>query len=155
MRGYLKAHIACYDDCVVPSVRATGPYVNDGTKLVTLLKNVHGAVSMVRADGAYTSRTNAQFIEDAGATPYLKPRKDAIGGSRGYPAWRRMMYRYSHDRGRWLKEYRNRWIVESVFSSVKRRLDSYLFSRRHDLQRRELVMKFIVHNLILIARKRR
>jgi len=111
--------------------------------------------AVIRADGAYTSRMNAQFIHDRGAIPYLRPRKDAIGGSRGYPAWRTMMLRYNSERGVWLKEYHKRWIVESVFSAVKRRLDPCLFSVRRDLQRKELVMKFLVHNLILIARRER
>ena len=65
------------------------------------------------------------------------------------------MLRYNSERGAWLKEYHKRRIVESVFSSVKRRLDPHLFSVRRDLQRRELVMKFLVHNLILIARRER
>jgi len=109
--------------------------------------------SAVRADGAYTSRANVQFIHDAGAIPYLRPRRDAIGGSRGYPAWRTMMLRYNSDRDAWVREYHRRWIVESVFSSVKRRLGPCLFSIRRDLQKKELVMKFLVHNLILAARK--
>lgn len=127
--------------------------MSDGTKLVSLVRSVRD-VSSIRADGAYAWRTNAQFIEDIGSVPYLKPRKDAIGGSRGYPAWRSLMLRYNSDREVWLEEYRKRWIVESVFSSVKRRLGPYLFSRRAYTQRRELVMKFIVHDLILCARGR-
>ena len=153
MRGYLKAHIACYDDSLVPSVRPTGPYVHDGTKLVRLVEGARD-VSSVRADGAYAWRSNSQVIENIGAVPYLKPRKDARATSRGYPAWRSMMLRYNSDREAWMEEYRKRWIVESVFSSVKRRLGPCLFSRRAYTQRRELVMKFIVHNLILRARRR-
>lgn len=149
-RGWLKAHIACYDDGFVPSIRATGPYVHDGTRMMALVKGV--GASSVRGDGAYSSRKNVQFVEDLGAVPYLKPRKNAIGGSRGYPAWRSMMIR--HGREGWMEEYRKRWIVESVFSSVKRRLDPHLFSIRRDLQRKELIMKFIVHNIILVAGRR-
>jgi len=144
----------------VPSVRTTGPHASDTSRLIPLVRRVRrrrgtDAPAIIRADGAYTSRMNAQFIHDRGAIPYLRPRKDAIGGSRGYPAWRTMMLRYNSERGAWLKEYHKRWIVESVFSAVKRRLDPCLFSVRRDLQRRELVMKFLVHNLILIARRER
>ena len=39
-----------------------------------------------------------------------------------------MMLRYNSGRGAWLKEYHKRWIVESVFSAVKRRLDPCLFT---------------------------
>jgi len=64
-----------------------------------------------------------------------------------------MILRYNSDRDAWAREYPRRWIVESFLSSVKRRLDPCLFSVRRSLNRKELVMRFLVHNLILIARK--
>lgn len=139
----------------MPSVRITGPYVHDGTRLISLVRNVTD-VSSVRADGAYAWRVNAQFIKDIGATPYLRFRKDAIGWSKGYPAWRTMKLKYNLDR---VSSMARRISEEMdggehvLFCEVKRRLGSYVSSRRSDLQRKELVMKFIVHNLILISRR--
>ena len=87
-RGYLKAHIACYDDCLVPSVRPMGPHASDMKRLIPLVRRTgrirgrrgtEAPATVIRADGAYTSRMNVQFIHDIGAIPYLRPRRDAIG----------------------------------------------------------------------------
>ncbi len=47
-------------------------------------------------------------------------------------------------------DYNQRWHVESGFSRHKRRLGSALTARRTPAQRRELVLRVLVHNLMIL-----
>ena len=47
--------------------------------------------------------------------------------------------------------YHQRWHIESGFSQHKRRLGSALTARGHQAQRRELILRVLTHNLMLLA----
>ena len=47
-------------------------------------------------------------------------------------------------------EYHQRWHVESGFNQHKRRLGSALTARRTPAQRRELVLRVLAHNLMIL-----
>ena len=46
--------------------------------------------------------------------------------------------------------YHQRWHIESGFSQHKRRLGSALTARRHQAQRRKLILRVITHNLMIL-----
>jgi transposase len=46
--------------------------------------------------------------------------------------------------------YHQRWHIESGFSQHKRRLGSALTARSHQSQRRELVLRVLTHNLMIL-----
>jgi hypothetical protein len=48
--------------------------------------------------------------------------------------------------------YGQRWQIETVFSMIKRRLGSHLTSRRPFSINREVVLRVITHNLMIIRR---
>ena len=48
--------------------------------------------------------------------------------------------------------YHQRWHAESAFSQHKRRLGSALTARAEDAQQRELALRVITHNLILLPK---
>ena len=50
--------------------------------------------------------------------------------------------------------YGQRWHAESVFSRHKRRLGSALTSRRPRAQRREVLLRVLTHNLMILRRTR-
>jgi transposase len=58
---------------------------------------------------------------------------------------------------RWVRElrarYGARWHAESGFSRHKRRLGSALTARRPASQQRQLVLRVLTHNLMLLARR--
>jgi hypothetical protein len=50
------------------------------------------------------------------------------------------------------KTYGQRWQVETVFSMVKRLLDSALTARSYSSQNREAALRFLTHNLMILKR---
>lgn len=65
-----------------------------------------------------------------------------------------MFDRYNSNREEWLKKYHKRSTIESVFSSIKRKLGGYVTSIKRDMQIIEISLKIIVYNLMILARKR-
>ena len=51
------------------------------------------------------------------------------------------------------KEYGKRWQIETVFSMVKRNLGSALKARKPYSLNREVILKLIVHNLMILKRR--
>ena len=56
---------------------------------------------------------------------------------------------------RWFprKKYGQRWQIETVFSMVKRNLGSALTARKRYSLNREVILKLIVHNLMILKRR--
>ncbi|MCI0755760.1 transposase, partial [Teichococcus vastitatis] len=46
--------------------------------------------------------------------------------------------------------YHQRWHIESGFSQHKRRLGSALRARGHQAQQRELILRVLTHNLMIL-----
>jgi len=67
------------------------------------------------------------------------------------PFRRRMARTFAQKRKR--KPYRQRAQIETVFSQVKRRLDSSVNAHSHWSQSRALMLKALVHNIMLLRRK--
>jgi len=60
-----------------------------------------------------------------------------------------MIERYKDDSERWMKKYRQRSVIEAVFSSLKRRLGGFVTSIKRCIQHTEIALKIIVYNLNL------
>ena len=52
------------------------------------------------------------------------------------------------------KTYGQRWQIETVFSMLKRRLGSALRARRPHSQKREIALRLLTHNLMILWRRR-
>ncbi|MDH7506845.1 MAG: hypothetical protein QHH15_03545, partial [Candidatus Thermoplasmatota archaeon] len=90
---------------------------------------------------------NCQLVYDKKGTPYLCFRKNTKSTSRGYPAWIISFRAYKNDTDTWLGVYHLRSIIESVFSSIKRRWSGFLNSRKQWMQKRELALKVLSYNV--------
>ncbi len=101
----------------------------------------------VLGDKALSSRGNCQLVSDKKGVPYLHFRDNATGTAKGKPAWHVSFRAYHQDRRAWLAVYHLRSIVESVFSSIKRRWRSYLVSRKPGMQKKELALKVVSYNV--------
>ncbi|MGC8851456.1 MAG: transposase, partial [Candidatus Micrarchaeia archaeon] len=108
---------------------------------------VNAAFSAVKGDGGYASRNNAQLVEDAGQTPFLKPAKNVTLKSKCRPAWRRMVKAFREHEVEWLAEYHERSQVESVFSAFKRVFGAVIRAKRWLRQRVELELRAFVYNV--------
>jgi transposase len=153
-RDCIKLHISMNVDTgiiywftITPSKRHDSPEFNTLLKHLPKLGDVYG-------DKGYCSRKNCQIVADKRGTPYLYFKDNATNKAKGKPAWIISIRSYKKDKQRWLDTYHARSIVESVFSSIKRRWGSFLRSRRKWMQKKELSLKVLSYNIkqvLLIA----
>ncbi len=138
------------DTLMIHSVRVRARPGGDAKELVPLLKRVpHQGLENVYGDKAYISRKNVQFITDLGAYPGIEPKKRLRARSRGYRGYKELIREYRQDPVEWKKKhsYGKRSLVETVFGMMKVRFTGSLSSRRYKEQRRELLIKVILHNI--------
>ena len=77
-----------------------------------------------------------------------KEKKDnATNKAKGKPAWIISVRAFKNNTKEWLSVYHLRSIVESVFSSIKKRWGSFLRSRQKWMQRKELSLKVLSYNV--------
>ena len=143
----LKLHISVDVDTGVIHWFITTPWNHhDSKEFEQLIKNLP-ELGDVMGDKAFSSRKNCQLVYDKKGTPYLYFRKNVRSISKGYPAWIISFRAYKNDTDAWLAVYHLRSIIESVFSSIKRRWGGFLHSRKRWMQKRELALKVLSYNV--------
>jgi transposase len=143
----------------IVSFHFTRTNVHEVTQLVRLLKPLWG-IGNVYADSGYLSMENCRYIAGKGGTPYIKPKKNTTGNVPKGKGWLTnhpyvdMFDRYKSNKEEWLKKYHKRSVIESVFSSIKRKLGGYVTTIKRTMQIAEISLKIIVYNLMILARKK-
>jgi transposase len=150
-RRFTALHAAVdIDTLMTHSVRVRARPGGDAKEMIPLLRRVpHQCLESVYGDKAYISRKNVQFIAELGAYAAIEPKKNLRVNSRGHRAYGQLMreYRASPEEWKRVHEYGKRSLVETVFGMMKVRFGGGLSSRRYKEQRRELLIKVILHNL--------
>ena len=150
-RRFTALHAAVdTDTLMVHAVRVKARPGGDAKELIPLVKRViHRFLKYVYGDKAYISRKNVQFIVDLGAYPGIEPKKNLRARSRGYRGYKELISEYRSGPEEWKKKhnYGKRSLVETVFGIMKVRFTGGLSSRRYKEQRRELLIKVILHNI--------
>ncbi len=150
-RRFTSLHAAVdTDTLMVHAIRVRARPGGDAKELVPLLKRVpHQGLENVYGDKAYISRKNVQFIVDLGTYPGIDPKKRLRVRSRGYRGYKELIREYRSDPEEWKKKhtYGKRSLVETVFGMMKVQFIGNLGSRSYKEQRRELLIKVILHNL--------
>ena len=150
-RRFTALHAAVdTDTLMVHAVRVRARPGGDAKELISLLKRVvHRFLKYVYGDKAYISRKNVQFIVDLGAYPGIEPKKRLRARSRGYRGYKELIREHRRNPVKWKRVhgYGKRSLVETVFGMMKVRFTGSLSSRRYREQRRELLIKVILHNL--------
>jgi len=80
-------------------------------------------------------------VVDKNGKPYLYFKGNATSKAKGKSAWIISLREFKNDKEKWLAVYHLRSIIESVFSSIKKRWGSFLHSRKKRMQRKELALK--------------
>lgn len=101
-------------------------------------------------DTAYCSRDNCNFTNIKGMKPFFKPMKSATAKAKGSQAWHEMIRLWKDDEKQFDNEYHRRSVIESVIGAEKQRLGHTLFSKKDDLQDKELRLKNICYNLLVL-----
>ena len=132
---------------MTPSKRHDSPEFKKLIKHLPELGNVLG-------DKGYSSRNNCQIVADKNWKPYLHFKDNATNKAKIKPAGIISIREYKNNTEEWLSTYHLRSIVESVFSSIKKRWGSFLRSKKKWMQKKELSLKVLSYNVkqVLLVR---
>ena len=126
----IKLHISVdVDTGVIHWFTLTSSKRHDSPEFKNLMKHLP-KLGVVFGDKAYSSRNNCQIVADKNGTPFLCFKDNATNKAKGKPAWIIHIRKYKYDKETWLETYHLRSIVESVFSSIKKRWGSFLNSMK-------------------------
>jgi len=150
----IKLHISVdVDTGIIHWFTMTPSNRHDSPEFEKLMKHLP-KLGAVFGDKAYSSRNNCQIVADKKGIPYLCFKDNATNYAKGKPAWIISIRSCKRNKEEWLSVYHLRSIVESVFSSIKKRWGSFLRSRRKWMQKKELSLKVLSYNVkqVLLVR---
>jgi len=153
---YKKAHcIYGVHSNIIPNVIITEGTEADSPRFKELLQNTadNFDVQQIVADMAYSSRENLQAAEDLGVTPYIPFKKNAVGKSRGAPAWSRIYKYFKEKNEEYMKNYHVRSNAESGFFMIKQRFGDSVMFKETIAQKNEILCKILCHNLCVLAQE--
>ena len=128
--------------------------VHDGQVLPILVEDItikqNKEIDMTIADGAYDSNNNFQFLSFKGIQPAIKVRKNSrCKKTNHYLRNKTVKMQKKNNLQQWKDSvcYGQRWIVESVFSCIKRMFGrEYVTAIRFENMIREMVLKASLYN---------
>jgi IS5 family transposase len=152
-RGYLKIHIAV--DIMkkrILSLQVTSEQVHDGKVLSELIEDItikqNKRVNTVIADGSYDSNRNFQLLSFKGIRPAIKVRKNSIYRKTNQYLRNKAVQSQKTDLQQWKDSvsYGKRWIVETIFSCIKRMFGEYVTAIRFENMVKEIMLKVSLYN---------
>ena len=134
-KGYLKIHVAVdIKKRKIVSLEVTSEEIHDGSRLKNLVDNAleNNTLKIVIADGAYDSKENFRYLYDNNIEAAIKVRKNSSYRFMGCNPRRKVVLQQLKNLEKWKSSvsYGQRWIVESVFSCMKRMFGEYVSARR-------------------------
>jgi transposase len=145
----LTAVVHARSHLILGAAPGVGPS-QDSPDFAPVMRQAAGLVAIDTAlgDAGYDAEHNHRLCREELGVRQTVIRLNRRNTGRRWPKtpYRRVM------RKRFERElYNQRWHAESGFSQHKRRLGSALTARRDAAQRRELVLRVVTHNLMLLA----
>jgi len=151
-KEFIKLHIAvdAKSEQIV-SFRVTKGNVHDSKKFSPMIREVSEEydIDKVYADKAHDNRRSFNLLDNLKIEPAIKIRKNASIKTKGCPLRREevlLIRELGYERWKQLKDAGRRWIVEIVFSSIKRVLRENLLSKKFKAQKVEAGLKVMLYN---------
>ncbi len=148
---YPKAGIICDTDShIILGVKPGRGPRPDTSDFKSTLKQAHSYVPIetILADAGYDSESNHRYARDILSIATIIPPKHGRPSSKPPTGrWRYLMYK-QFDK----KKYGQRWQIETVNSMIKRLQGSALRARNYWTQQREIVLRILTHNVMIIWR---
>jgi hypothetical protein len=158
-KGYLKIHIAVnVKSKKILSIKVTDEHVHDSKALPELVDDIMKSnkkitIGKLFADGAYEGNDIFRYLSDNGILPCIKVRKNArVGWKKGNFLRNLSVLSQRNDLQRWkdsIVSYGQRWIVETVFSCIKRMFGEYVYSVRLKNMIQEMTLKASLYNKMI------
>jgi DDE family transposase len=168
-KGYLKIHVAVnVKTKKILAMKVTDEHVHDSKTLPGLVDDViksdnmtttaaasaaAAAIGKLFADGAYDSNDIFGYLGDNGIHPCIKVRKNSkVRWMKKGDILRNLsVVAQKKDLQKWKDSvsYGQRWIVETVFSCIKRRFGEYVYSVKLQNMIQELMLKASLYNKLI------
>lgn len=154
-RGYLKIHIAVdIKRKRILSLDVTSEKVHDSQVLPVLIEDItikqNKIVNTVIADGTYDSNKNFQYLSYRGIKSAIKIRKNSrCRKTNHYLRNKTVKMQKKNNLQQWKDsvDYGQRWIVETVFSCIKRMFGGeYVTAIRFENMIKEIILKASLYN---------
>ncbi len=152
-RGYLKIHIAIdIKKKRILSLQVTSEQVHDGKVLPLLIDDItikqNKVIETAIMDGSYDNNKNFQFLSFKGIQPAIKVRKNSRCRKTNHHLRNKTVKMQKNNLQEWKDSvrYDQRWIVETVFSCIKRMFGEYVTAIRFENMIREMVLKASLYN---------
>ena len=152
-RGYLKIHIAVdIKKKRILSLQVTSEQVHDGKILPELVDDItikqNKVVETAIMDGAYDNNKNFQFLSFKGIRSAIKVRKNAKYRKTNHYLRNKNVQSQKTNLQQWKDSvsYGQRWIVETVFSCIKRMFGEYVTAIRFENMIKEMILKASLYN---------
>ncbi len=157
-KGYLKIHITVdVKSKKILSMKVTADeHLHDSKVLPELVENITKSNSMAAIgklladEGAYDDNDIFRCLSDNGIHPCIKVRKNArVRLKTGHILRNLLVLEQRNDFKKWKDgvRYGQRWITETVYSSIKRTFGEYASATRFQNMVKEMVMKVSLYNL--------
>ena len=155
-KGYLKIHIAVnIKRKKILSMKVTDEHVHDSKALPELVENIiksNKIIGKLFGDGAYDGNDIFRYLGDNGIQPCIKVRKNSrIRWKKGNILRNLSVLAQRNDLQKWKDSvsYGQRWIVETVFSCLKRMFGEYVYSVKLKNMIQEMMLKALLYNKII------
>jgi len=152
-RGYLKIHVAVdIKKKRILSLDVSSEEVHDVKVLPKLVDYIaikqNKVIDTAIMDGSYDSNKIFQFLSFKGIQPAIKVRKNSRCRKTNHYLRNKMVKMQKNDLQEWKDSvrYGQRWMVESVFSSMKRMFGEYVTAIRLENMIREIMLKASLYN---------
>jgi Transposase DDE domain len=150
-RGFLKIHVGVdVASKKIVSLKITDERSHDAQHLPSLVQQASscGIITKVLADAAYDSKNNFSYLYHNGIAPGIKVRKNSSGRSGGCHPRKVSVMSQLGDIQYWKDSisYGKRWIVESVFSCIKRIFGEHVMAHKWHNMIKELELKASLYN---------
>ncbi|MDE1762826.1 MAG: transposase [Thaumarchaeota archaeon] len=116
----------------------------------------HGRVTKALADPAYDSKNNFSYLYNNDIVPAIKVRKNSSGRSCGcYPRKVSVISQIgNYDYWKGSVSYGKRWIVESVFSVLRRIFGEHVMAHKRQNMVKELELKMVLYTNLCQRRRK-
>ncbi len=137
-------------------MEVTDEHVHDSKMLTDLVEKVNtnkdNRIDKLLADGAYDGNDIFKCLAEKGIVPCIKVRKNARVKKGNHILRNLSAISQRYNLQQWkdsMVSYGRRWMVETVFSSIKRMFGEYVYSIRMENMKQELMLKASLYNKFL------
>ena len=155
----MKIHVAVnVKTKKILSIKVTDEHVHDSKTLPELVENIIESDKKITIgnlfaeDGAYDGNEIFRYLWDNGILPCIKVRKNSkIRWKKGNILRNLTVLAQRNDIQKWKDSvsYGQRWIVETVFSCLKRMFGEYVYSVKLKNMIQEMILKASLYNKMI------